>query len=685
MAYRFALAGNPNCGKTTLFNDLTGSTAHVGNWPGVTVERREGKYRKSKEDVNIIDLPGIYSLSPYTPEEIVARDYLAQEKPDVIINIVDASNIERNFYLSTQLLELGIPTVIALNMMDEVRSHGDEIHIANLEKRLGVPVVAITATKSHGIKELMEKAIALAKKPEPAKTTALEGTKLFDPIKNISEILKKGGYTNTLYYAVKLLEKDDKIKEELKLNQPLETAISKIIAEEEKKSEEELETVIADLRYRYISEIVSKHVKKGRKEGTLYLSDKIDNIVTNRILGMPIFFLIMFAIFQISVGSVGALLKDPFQALVTGTIPDAVTKLLELAGTSDLIKGLVINGIFGGLGNVLSFLPQVVLLFMCLSILEDSGYMARVAFVMDRIFRRLGLSGKAFVPLLMSYGCSVPAIMATRTLEDEKSRRIAITLMPYMSCSAKIPVYAVFAGAFFAKSQGTIVFSLYFLGVMVALLSCLILNKTVFKGEAPPFVMELPPYRIPTAKAVFLHTWEKARGYVIKVGTILFAMTVIIWFLQSFDFSLHLVTDSAQSMFGIIGSFISPIFSFNGFGYVRGTTQIHWQAGAALLTGLIAKEAVVSTLGILYLNSAGTELTSSLGTALQAHFTPLAAYSMMVFVLLYAPCVAAISTAKKELGSWKWTLFTVGYQCGVAWLISVIVYQIGYLLGWGLA
>jgi len=332
----------------------------------------------------------------------------------------------------------------------------------------------------------------------------------------------------------------------------------------------------------------------------------------------------MFTIFQISVGSVGALLKDPFQDLVTGTIPDAVTRLLELAGTSDLIKGLVINGIFGGLGNVLSFLPQVVLLFMCLSILEDSGYMARVAFVMDRIFRRLGLSGKAFVPLLMSYGCSVPAIMATRTLEDEKSRRIAITLMPYMSCSAKIPVYAVFAGAFFAKSQGTIVFSLYFLGVMVALLSCLILNKTVFKGEAPPFVMELPPYRIPTAKAVFLHTWEKARGYVIKVGTILFAMTVIIWFLQSFDFSLHLVTDSAQSMFGIIGSFISPIFSFNGFGYVRGTTQIHWQAGAALLTGLIAKEAVVSTLGILYLNSAGTELTSSLGTALQAHFTPLA-------------------------------------------------------------
>lgn len=684
MAYRFALAGNPNCGKTTLFNDLTGSTAHVGNWPGVTVERKEGKYRKSKEDVNIIDLPGIYSLSPYTPEEIVARDYLAQEKPDVIINIVDATNIERNFYLTTQLLELGIPTVIALNMMDEVKSHGDEIDIVNLEKQLGVPVVPITATKSHGIKELMEKAITLAKKPESVKKTALEGTKIFDSVKNISETLKKGGYTNTLYYAVKLLEKDDKIKGELKLNQSLEAAISKIITEEERKSEEEPETVIADLRYRYISEIVSKHVKKGRKEGILSLSDKIDNIVTNRIFGMPIFFLIMFTIFQISVGSVGALLKDPFQNLVTGTIPDAVTRLLELAGTSDLIKGLVINGIFSGLGNVLSFLPQVVLLFMCLSILEDSGYMARVAFVMDRIFRRLGLSGKAFVPLLMSYGCSVPAIMATRTLEDEKSRRIAITLMPYMSCSAKIPVYAVFAGAFFAKSQGTIVFSLYFLGVIVALLSCLILNKTVFKGEAPPFVMELPPYRIPTAKAVFLHTWEKARGYVIKVGTILFAMTVIIWFLQSFDFSLHLVTDSAKSMFGIIGSIISPIFVFNGFGYVRGTTQIHWQAGAALLTGLIAKEAVVSTLGILYLNSGGTELTSSLGTALQAHFTPLAAYSMMVFVLLYAPCVAAISTAKKELNSWKWTLFTVGYQCGVAWLISVIVYQVGYLLGWGL-
>ncbi|SHI92592.1 ferrous iron transport protein B [Geosporobacter subterraneus DSM 17957] len=685
MAYRFALAGNPNSGKTTLFNNLTGSNAHVGNWPGVTVERKEGKCKKTKEDIHIIDLPGIYSLSPYTPEEVIARDYLSQEAPDLIINIVDATNIERNLYLTTQLIELGIPMVIALNMMDEVNKHGDVINTEGLEKELGVPVIPITAVKGQGIKELLERAVAFAKNPKPHGKTALEKTQLGDAIEGIREILKKSGYGNTLYYAIKLLEKDSIIKDKLKLDQGFSKAIDEIAAAEEGKAEEETETIIADLRYRYISEIVSKHIKKGRKQEELSFSDKIDNIVTSRILGLPIFFLVMYAIFQIALGPIGTAIADPFAEFTGEVVPEAVAGFLERIGVSDILMSLVVDGIFAGLGALLGFLPLILLLFLCLSLLEDSGYMARVAFVMDRVFRPFGLSGKAFVPLLMGYGCAIPAIMGTRTLEDEKSRRLTITLMPFMSCGARIPVYAVFAGAFFASNQGTIVFSIYALGVVVAMLSCVLLNRTVFKGEAPPFVMELPPYRIPSIKSVLIHTWDKAKGYVIKVGTVLLSMMVIIWFCQTFDFSLQMVEDSADSIFGIIGGWLAPLFTLNGFGVIKGTTEIHWQIGAALLAGLVAKEAVVGTLGILYIGQELEELTGALGAALEAHFTPLAAYSLMVFVLLYAPCFAAIATAKKELDSWKWTLFTVAYQCGVAWIVSMLVYQIGSLLGIGLA
>lgn len=685
MAYRFALAGNPNCGKTTLFNSLTGSNAHVGNWPGVTVERKEGKCKKSGEDINIIDLPGIYSLSPYTPEEVIARDYLSQEKPNLIINIVDASNIERNLYLTTQLMELEIPMVIALNMMDEVKKRGDQINIAGLEKELGIPIIPITATKAEGIKELIERATEQAKNPKPIKKSVLEKTQLGDVIEGVQQILNQAGYGNTLYYAIKLLEKDTIIKEKLKLDPALAKSIDEMAVAAEEKTEDEIETMIADLRYRYISEITSKYIKKGKAQGELSFSDKIDNIVTSRILGLPIFFLIMYAVFQIALGPIGTAIADPFAEFTSEVIPEAVAGFLESVGVSDFLMSLVVDGIFAGLGALLGFLPLILLLFLCLSILEDSGYMARVAFVMDRVFRPFGLSGKAFVPLLMGYGCAIPAIMGTRTLEDDKSRKLTITLMPFMSCGARIPVYAVFAGAFFASNQGSVVFSIYALGVIVAMLSCVLLNKTVFKGEAPPFVMELPPYRIPSLKSVVIHTWDKAKGYIVKVGTILLSMMVVIWFCQTFNFAFEMVEDSADSIFGVIGGWIAPLFTANGFGLIKGTSEIHWQIGAALLTGLIAKEAVVGTLGILYIGQELEELTGALGTALEAHFTPLGAYALMVFVLLYAPCFAAIATAKKELNSWKWTLFTVAYQCGIAWFVSMLVYQIGSLLGIGLA
>ena len=684
MSYRFALAGNPNSGKTTLFNTLTGNNAHVGNWPGVTVERREGKCKQTKEELYIIDLPGIYSLSPYSPEEIISRDFLTAEQPDAIINIVDATNIERNLYLTTQLLELDIPMIIALNMIDEIEKRGDQIDIANLEKELGVPVVPIAAIKKHGVQTLIQKAVALKPKTSNIVKNDVHHPALAHSIEEIGTLLSQNGYSHTLYYAIKLLEEDDKIADHLKLSSSLTKQIDALIQKAKAEVSQDIDALIADSRYSYITKIVQSLVIKGHPPGTLTFSDKIDKVVTNRILGLPIFFLIMFLIFETAVGSIGAYIKDPFEALVTEQLPELVTNFLQSIGASDLIQGLVVGGIITGVGNVLSFLPQIVILFLCLSLLEDIGYMSRVAFVMDRLFRQFGLSGKAFVPLLMGYGCAVPAIMATRTLEDERSRRLAITLMPFMSCSARIPVYAVFAGAFFAAHQGLIVFSIYFLGIVVAMLSCIILNKTVLKGEAAPFVMELPPYRFPTLNAISRHTWEKAKGYVIKVGTVLLSMTVVIWVLQTFNFSLQQVDDSANSMFGVIGGFIAPIFSWNGFGSIKGTGEVHWQIGAALLTGLIAKEAVVSTLGILYVNVGTEELTTALSAALQSYFTPLAAFSVMVFVLLYAPCVAAIATAKKELNSWKWTLFTVAYQCGIAWLISMLVYQIGHMLGIGI-
>lgn len=683
MTYSFALAGNPNSGKTTLFNRLTGSNAHVGNWPGVTVERKEGKLKGTKEDITMVDLPGIYSLSPYTPEEIVSRDYLAHNKPDLIINIVDATNIERNLYLTTQLLELRIPTIVALNMMDEVEARKDKIDIKNLQKKFGIPFVPITAARGKGIKELVGMAEKLVKKPNMPEATALEYSQISGAIKDIKDILEKSGKDEALYYSIKLLERDIKIKEDLKLDENTDKAVEDIVKAEEEKQGQDIETLIADLRYKYITKITTEYVKRGN-DGQLSVSDKIDSVVTSRVLGIPIFFLVMYLVFQISIGSVGQFLGKPFIWLTGEIIPNAISGFLASVGASEFATSLVMDGIVNGIAGLLGFLPMIVLLFLCLSILEDIGYMARIAFVMDRIFRHFGLSGKAFVPLIMGYGCSVPGIMATRTLEDEKSRRIAITLMPFMSCGAKIPVYAIFVGAFFTENQALVTFSIYMLGLLIAMLSAILLNRTVFRGDAPPFVLELPAYRIPTLKSVLMHTWEKAKGYVVKVGTILLTMSIVIWFAQTFSFSLQMVTDPGESILGTIGRVISPIFALNGFGLVRDSGLINWQVGAALLTGFVAKEAVVSTLGILYIAQGAEGLTPALTAALQAHFTPLSAYAFMAFVLLYAPCVAAIATARKELGSWRWTGFTIAYQCGVAWLVSMLIYQIGSLLGLGL-
>lgn len=690
MAYCFALAGNPNSGKTTLFNHLTGSKAHVGNWPGVTVEKKEGRYTKGKEQISIVDLPGIYSLSPYTAEEVVARDYLAVERPDVIINIVDATNIERNLYLTTQLIELGIPVVVALNMMDEAGRRGDHIDVACLEKELGLPVVAITATKGQGVRQLIERAVKRAdeyadcgRDEKKNERSVLENTTLGAAIKEVAALLDEGGCKSSLYYAVKLLERDEKADSLLQMDAARREAVDLLLLAEEKRTAD-IEAVIADLRYRYVSEVTQNCVKKGIEEGGLTVSEKIDKVVTSRALGIPIFFLVMYIVFQVSLGPVGAFLTDPFVKLTSQIIPDRIQDILQNANTAPLLEGLVIDGILAGIGAVLGFLPLVVLLFVCLSILEDIGYMARVAFVMDRVFRYFGLSGKAFVPLLMGYGCAVPAIMATRTLEDERSRRLAITLMPFMTCGARIPVYAVFVGAFFAQSRGLALFSIYGLGILVAMLSCLILNRTVMNGEPAPFIIELPPYRIPTVYTVLLHTWEKAKGYVVRVGTILVLMSIVIWFCQAFDLSLHMTDNPSESIFGAVGRAITPVFQYSGFGIDAQSGAIHWQIGAALLTGLVAKEAVVSTLGILYISAAEGELTDALNLAIHAHFTPLSAYSFMVFVLLYAPCFAAIATAHKELGSWKWTFFTIAYQCGVAWLISMLIYQAGRLLGIGI-
>jgi ferrous iron transport protein B len=665
-----ALAGNPNCGKTTLFNRLTGSRAHVGNWPGVTVDRKDGICRVGEEEVVIQDLPGIYSLSPYSEEEVVSRRYLLVEKPDLIINIVDATNFERNMYLTSQLMETGIPVVLALNMMDEIKALGDEIDIQRLSKRLNMPIVPISAAKNAGIDELMKTAVETAKNKDSFFHSVLADTPAFSLATEIRKIAAQYDKGISFFEAIKLLENDERIIQDLALPDKATELIELVVKNSEDELNIEWEIYVADLRYKYITELSKACIKRTRDPEALTTTDKIDLVVTNKYLAIPVFFGVMFLVFQITFGGVGSFLTDGMDYLVNDVAVGALRTLMVRLQVADWLVGLVTDGIATGVGMVLVFLPQILLLFTFLSVLEDSGYMARAAFIMDRLLRHFGLSGKSFVPMLMGFGCTVPAVMAARTLENERDRRMTIILTPFMSCGARMPVYAVFAGALFAAHKGLVVISLYCMGIAVALLSGIILKSSVLKGDAETFIMELPNYRLPTVKNVALSVWEKAKEFVVKAFTLLLLASGIIWFLQSFSLSLKLVTDNSQSIFASLGRLLVPVFKPCGFG--------EWRAAVALLTGFVAKEAVVSTLGILY-GVGDASSTAAISGALANHFTPLSAYSYLVFILLYMPCMVAFTTIKKEMGSWKWTLFAVGYQTVVAWIVSALVYNIGSL------
>ncbi len=654
----FALIGNPNSGKTTLFNHLTGSHAHVGNWPGVTVEKKEGKYLKSK-NINIIDLPGIYSLSPYSSEEIVSRNYILNEKPDLVINIVDASNIERNLYLTSQLLETEAPVIVALNMMDAAEAAGLKINIKKLEIMLGVDIIPISANKNEGIDELMKAAVKRSKEKRIFKFLLSE-TPVGAQAKLIRNAAKSDGANITLFSALRLLEADENEAKRAGLSQSAISEINKII---QKAPENEWDIKIAQLRYELIENISKQCIEKIQNEDKPNIDYKIDNILTNRFLAIPIFLGIMFLIFNITFGKIGNIFKAFADKIVDFLCSGSKDIIISL-GAGDWAVSLLSDGIISCLGAVLVFLPQIIILFFFLSILEESGYMARVAFIMDRPLRKFALSGKSFVPMLMGFGCSVPAIMASRTIENEKDRIMTIILTPFMSCGARLPVYAVFASAFFSAKSGYVIMSLYLFGIAAALLSALILKSSVLKPGESSFILELPPYRLPSAKTVFIRVWEKAKEFLKKVFTTLLIVSVIIWFLQNFNLQLR-ACSAEESIFALLGKIIYPIFQPLGIK--------NWRACAALLSGFAAKEAVLSSLSALYASS------GNLSLALKADFTPLSAYSYLVFILLYMPCVAACAAMKKELKSFKLTAFALCYQCAIAWIASFLVYRIGCL------
>ncbi len=670
---RIALAGNPNCGKTTLFNALTGSNQYVGNWPGVTVEKKEGETRIGERTVTVVDLPGIYSLSPYSMEEIVARDFIIGEGPDCVIDIVDATNLERNLYLTVQLLELERPTVLALNFMDEVAKRGDRIDVERLSKELGVPVIPITARTGEGIEELMHTAHRQMHLGVTIEPDDLYDDYTHDIHHRMGELLHDYAYAARLpahWASIKLLEGDSIVEKALNLPRAVKTKLDTLVAEYENSSDlGDRETLIADSRYQYIQKVVSASVEKGSVSGGRTFSEKIDRVVTHRVLAIPLFLCTMLVMFVVTFGPFGSWLSDG-----VGAGMDALARWLAptLAGlgVSHVLISLLCDGIIAGVGGVLTFLPQIALLFLFLSFLEDSGYMSRAAFIMDRALRRFGLSGKAFIPMLMGFGCSVPAMMGARTMENEKDRRMTILLIPFMSCSAKLPVYGLISAAFFGPWAGLLVFGLYVIGMLVGIASGLFFKKTLFAGEPAPFVMELPPYRLPSLGNILTHVWQKVKGFLVKAGTLILLMSMVLWLLQSFDFSLHMVEDASQSMLGALGNVIAPVFVPCGFGF--------WQAAVALLTGLIAKEMVVSSLSMFY----GFSLTAASGevAAAMTGFTPLSAFSMLVFILLYVPCVAAVSTLFKEMGSRKWAWFSIAWQIGCAYVMSLLVYQIGSIL-----
>ena len=682
MGIKIALAGNPNCGKTTMFNALTGANQYVGNWPGVTVEKKEGKLKgkRKNDDIVVTDLPGIYSLSPYTLEEVVSRDYILNDNPDVIIDLVDATNIERNLYLTTQLIETGVPVVIALNMTDLLEKRGIKIDTKRLSMLLDCPIVETSALKQTGLDALVETAIKVANKKEVDLPREIFSKEMEAAVADVKGVLPDTiSEDKKRWYAVKFLENDSKVVESMNLSAAAKAAVDKDRKELETKHDDDMESIVTDERYKFIQKIVETTVKKGKDK--LTTSDKIDRIVTNRILGIPIFIAVMFVVYYISVTTIGTIVTDWTNDTFVGAIQDIASKGLEAAGVSSVIEGLVVDGIIGGIGAVLGFVPQMAILFLFLSILEDCGYMVRIAFVMDRVFRHFGLSGKSFIPLLISSGCGIPGIMASKTIEQDNDRRLTIMTATFIPCGAKLPVIALMGGVMASYATGSYTAGgfmapiMYFVGIVAVLVAAIILKKTKpFSGKPAPFVMELPQYHIPQAKTVLLHVWERLKGFIIKAGTILFLACVVMWFLGGFGFTnggFGLVDDSADSLLAAIGGFIAPIFAPLGFG--------EWQPVAASLSGFTAKEAIVSTMGVLAnVAESQSEDTVTVAQAIQAWFpSAVAAFSFLLFNLLDSPCLAAIATMAQQMQSRKWFWFAILFQNVFAYVVCLIVYQVG--------
>ena len=682
MGIKIALAGNPNCGKTTMFNALTGANQYVGNWPGVTVEKKEGKLKgkRKNDDIIVTDLPGIYSLSPYTLEEVVSRDYILNDDPDVIIDLVDATNIERNLYLTTQLIETGVPVVIALNMTDLLEKRGIKIDTKRLSMLLDCPIVETSALKQTGLDALVETAIKVANKKEVDLPREIFSKEMEAAVADVKGVLPDTiSEDKKRWYAVKFLENDSKVVESMNLSAAAKAAVDKDRKELETKHDDDMESIVTDERYKFIQKIVETTVKKGKDK--LTTSDKIDRIVTNRILGIPIFIAVMFIVYYISVTTIGTIVTDWTNDTFVGAIQDIASKGLEAAGVSSVIEGLVVDGIIGGIGAVLGFVPQMAILFLFLSILEDCGYMVRIAFVMDRVFRHFGLSGKSFIPLLISSGCGIPGIMASKTIEQDNDRRLTIMTATFIPCGAKLPVIALMGGVMTSYATGSYTAGgfmapiMYFVGIVAVLVAAIILKKTKpFSGKPAPFVMELPQYHIPQAKTVLLHVWERLKGFIIKAGTILFLACVVMWFLGGFGFTnggFGLVDDSADSLLAVIGGFIAPIFAPLGFG--------EWQPVAASLSGFTAKEAIVSTMGVLAnVAESQSEDTVTVAQAIQNWFpSAVAAFSFLLFNLLDSPCLAAIATMAQQMQSKKWFWFAILFQNIFAYIVCLIVYQVG--------
>ena len=688
MGIKIALAGNPNCGKTTMFNALTGANQYVGNWPGVTVEKKEGKLKgkRKNDDIIVTDLPGIYSLSPYTLEEVVSRDYILNDDPDVIIDLVDATNIERNLYLTTQLIETGVPVVIALNMTDLLEKRGIKIDTNRLSMLLDCPIVETSALKQTGLDTLIETAIKVANKKEVDLPREIFSKEMEAAVADVKGVLPDTiSEDKKRWYAVKFLENDSKVVESMNLSAAAKAAVDKDRKELETKHDDDMESIVTDERYKFIQKIVETTVKKGKDK--LTTSDKIDRIVTNRILGIPIFIAVMFVVYYISVTTIGTIVTDWTNDTFVVAIQDIASKGLEAAGVSSVIEGLVVDGIIGGIGAVLGFVPQMAILFLFLSILEDCGYMVRIAFVMDRVFRHFGLSGKSFIPLLISSGCGITGIMASKTIEQDNDRRLTIMTATFIPCGAKLPVIALMGGVMTSYATGSYTAGgfmapiMYFVGIVAVLVAAIILKKTKpFSGKPAPFVMELPQYHIPQAKTVLLHVWERLKGFIIKAGTILFLACVVMWFLGGFGFTnggFGLVDDSADSLLAAIGGFIAPIFAPLGFG--------EWQPVAASLSGFTAKEAIVSTMGVLAnVAESQSEDTVTVAQAIQNWFpSAVAAFSFLLFNLLDSPCLAAIATMAQQMQSKKWFWFAILFQNVFAYLVTLCVYQIGTLVTGG--